>query len=295
MTRMLSWVLMPTKPMSSGRFKRLNTEFCSKLSLLCANICRFSVFFHFWTIEWRWRQSISLPAIYLQSHSVFEEKLLIIMECVWLAAKDVLELKCEQWYWFWRVLFTMPPSGIQHVMISGAADRCCDGQSLVCKYKAIDNLWEVVVLVWDWRWLQEEETKNKRGWRLRVLGFSSCVVWIVLGCFSSLEGPEWSWFEMRCAKLLSISISLDSHTLCMISEAHFICHFMCVWHQLSRHWLMQCNWLNVKEPQFYGLWNIFNILLRGSRIGDQCSLYIELWCVFYPWSAIWTLQNVNKL
>jgi hypothetical protein len=82
MTRMLSWVLMPTKPMSSGRFKRLNTEFCSKLSLLCANICRFSVFFHFWRREWRWRQSTSLPAIYLQSHSVFEERLLIIMECV---------------------------------------------------------------------------------------------------------------------------------------------------------------------------------------------------------------------
>ncbi len=45
-------------------------------------INRFSVFFHFWRREWRWRQSISLPAIYLQSHSVFEERLLIIMECV---------------------------------------------------------------------------------------------------------------------------------------------------------------------------------------------------------------------
>jgi hypothetical protein len=193
MTRMLSWVLMPTKPMSSGRFKRLNTEFCSKLLLLCANICRFSVFFHFWRREWRWRQSISLPAIYLQSHSVFEERLLIIMECVWLAAKDVLELKCEQWYCFWRVLFTMPPSRIQHVIISRTADWCCDGQSVVCKYKAIDNLWEVVVLVWDWRWLQEEETKNKRGWRLRVLGFSSSVVWIVLGLLQLFGG---TWVEL---------------------------------------------------------------------------------------------------
>lgn len=132
------------------------------VSYLCyvRNICRFSVFFHFWRREWRWRQSISLSAIYLQIHSVFEENLLIIMECVWLAAKDVLELKCEQWYCFWRVLFTMPPSRIQHV-ISRAADRCCNGQSVVCKYKAIDNLWEVVVLAWDWRWLQVEETKNK--------------------------------------------------------------------------------------------------------------------------------------
>lgn len=145
-----------------------------------------------------------------------------------------------------------------------------------------------------WRWLQEEETKNKRGWRLRVLGFSSCVVWIVLGLLQ-LFGGTWVkliWTEM-CQTIIHLYFPWLSHIVYDLwGTFHMPLH---VWHQLSQHWLMQCNWLNVKEQEFYGLWKIFNILLRGSRIGDQGSLYIELWCVFYPWSAIWTLQNVNKL
>jgi hypothetical protein len=97
-------------------------------------------------------------------------------------------------------------------MTSRAADWCCDGQSVVCKYKAIDNLWDVVILEWDWRWLQEEETKNKRVWRLRVLGFSSCVVWIVLGLLQLFGGTwvELIWNEM-CQTIIHLYFPWLSH------------------------------------------------------------------------------------